>query len=51
VKGTDKADIVHRALTGPLTTECPASLLQLHPHLVVMLDEEAATGFKRATSG
>ncbi|OUM96614.1 MAG: glucosamine-6-phosphate deaminase [Thermobacillus sp. ZCTH02-B1] len=51
VKGADKADIVHRALTGPLTTECPASLLQLHPHLVVMLDEEAATKIKRAASG
>jgi len=50
VKGADKADIVHRALTGPLTTECPASLLQLHPGLVVMLDEGAAKGFKRTTS-
>jgi len=44
VKGADKADIVHRALTGPITTECPASLLQLHPRLMVMLDEKAASG-------
>src|SRR5690606_28666795 len=29
-KGADKADIVRRALTGPITTECPASLLQTH---------------------
>lgn len=41
VRGADKAEIVHRALTGPITTDCPASLLQTHPHLVVLLDEEA----------
>jgi len=51
VKGADKADIVHRALTGPLTTECPASLLQLHPDLVVMLDEGAAAGFRQTAPG
>jgi len=42
VRGADKADIVRRALTGPITTECPASLLQTHPHLVVLLDKDAA---------
>ncbi|OUM98981.1 MAG: glucosamine-6-phosphate deaminase [Paenibacillaceae bacterium ZCTH02-B3] len=41
-KGADKADIVRRALTGPITTECPASLLQTHPRLVVLLDRAAA---------
>lgn len=41
VRGADKAEIVHRALTGPITTDCPASLLQTHPHLVVLLDQEA----------
>lgn len=40
-RGADKADIVHRALTGPITTECPASLLQCHPNVVVLLDKEA----------
>jgi glucosamine-6-phosphate deaminase len=43
VKGADKADIVREALTGPITTECPASLLQAHPNLIVMLDEAAAS--------
>jgi len=42
VKGEDKAPIVHRALTGPISTDCPASLLQTHPHLVVLLDSAAA---------
>ncbi|WP_282937808.1 glucosamine-6-phosphate deaminase [Paenibacillus sp. RC67] len=46
VKGADKAEIVHRALTGPITTDCPASLLQTHPHLVVLLDSEAGRLFK-----
>jgi glucosamine-6-phosphate deaminase len=42
VKGADKADIVRQALQGPITTDCPASLLQTHPHLVVLLDRAAA---------
>ncbi|MBN3525597.1 glucosamine-6-phosphate deaminase [Paenibacillus apiarius] len=45
VRGADKADIVHRALTGPITTEVPASLLQMHPNVVVLLDKEAAKYF------
>jgi len=42
VKGADKADIVKQALQGPITTECPASLLQTHPCLTVLLDRAAA---------
>lgn len=41
VRGADKAEIVKKALTGPITTECPASLLQTHPHVVVLLDNES----------
>lgn len=43
VKGADKADIIERALTGPITTELPASLLQTHPHLTVLITEDAVT--------
>lgn len=43
VKGEDKADIVKRALQGPITTDCPASLLQTHPKLVVLLDDAAGS--------
>lgn len=46
VRGQDKADIVARALQGPITTECPASLLQTHPHVVVLLDSEAGSRLK-----
>lgn len=45
VRGADKAEIVHKALTGPITTECPASLLQTHPHVVVLLDHESGRLF------
>lgn len=41
VRGEDKAEIVLRALKGPITTECPASLLQCHPNVVVLLDQGA----------
>jgi len=42
VRGKDKASIVKRALQGPITTDCPASLLQTHSNVVVLLDKEAA---------
>jgi len=40
--GEDKADIVARAVEGPLTAFVPASILQLHPQAKFILDEEAA---------
>jgi len=42
VKGADKADIIKAALQGPITTDVPASLLQTHPNLIVLLDKAAA---------
>ncbi|MCR2802577.1 glucosamine-6-phosphate deaminase [Paenibacillus soyae] len=41
VRGSDKARIVKEALTGPITTQVPASLLQTHPRVIVLLDREA----------
>jgi glucosamine-6-phosphate deaminase len=40
--GTAKAGIVRRALRGPITESVPASALQQHPHVIAILDEEAA---------
>lgn len=40
--GADKADIIARALQGPVTPDCPASALQLHPRVTVLLDQSAA---------
>ena len=42
VSGDTKADAVAAALTGPVTPDCPASVLQLHPHVTVILDRAAA---------
>ena len=46
IRGEDKAEIAKRALTGPITTDCPASLLQCHPKVVVLLDKGAGRYFK-----
>lgn len=43
VNGADKAGILAAALTGPVTADCPASVLQLHPHVTVVADEAAAS--------
>ncbi|MGG1611819.1 glucosamine-6-phosphate deaminase [Paenibacillus phoenicis] len=40
-KGEDKAEIIAKALKGPITTQCPASLLQTHPNVVVVVDQAA----------
>jgi glucosamine-6-phosphate deaminase len=40
--GASKAAIVAKALTGPITTRIPASLLQGHPRVVFVLDRAAA---------
>ena len=37
--GAEKKDIVEKALTGPITPQVPASLLQLHPDVTVILAE------------
>lgn len=40
-----KADILKKALTGDITPEVPASILQKHPDVVVIGDEEALRDF------
>jgi glucosamine-6-phosphate deaminase len=44
--GRTKAVCVQRSLDGPITTELPASFLQLHRDVEVMLDEAAAAGVR-----
>ena len=41
VSGADKADIVKAAFTGPVTPEVPASILQMHPDVVLVGDKAA----------
>ena len=46
--GAKKAEPIARAVEGPLAAVCPASVLQLHPHATVVLDEAAAAGLQLA---
>ncbi len=41
VSGEDKADIVKAAFTGPVTPRVPASILQMHPDVVLVGDKAA----------
>ena len=40
--GEEKADAVHGMIEGLITTRLPASFLQVHPRVTVMLDRGAA---------
>lgn len=44
--GEDKADIINKAFFGPVTPQVPASILQLHPDVVVVVDEAAGSKIK-----
>lgn len=40
--GEDKADAVYNTVCGPIGPQCPSSILQLHPHVVLVADEAAS---------
>jgi glucosamine-6-phosphate deaminase len=46
--GEGKADAVATAVEGPLSASCPASVLQLHQHATVILDDAAAAQLRLA---
>ena len=41
-QGAGKAAAVHDLVEGPVSASCPASVLQLHPHVTVLVDDAAA---------
>jgi glucosamine-6-phosphate deaminase len=41
--GAGKAQIVAQMIEGPVTAACPASILQMHRNVTVVLDEDAAS--------
>jgi len=41
--GEQKAQAIYNTIYGPVTTECPSSILQLHPDLTLIVDKEAAS--------
>ncbi len=44
--GPHKAQAVANTVEGPVSTFCPASMIQFHRHATVVLDEEAAAKLK-----
>ncbi|MDP2767061.1 MAG: 6-phosphogluconolactonase, partial [Candidatus Methanoperedens sp.] len=42
--GKEKAEIIVKALKGKVKQTVPASILQKHPNVIVILDKEAASG-------
>jgi len=44
--GAGKADVVAKAIEGPVTASVPASALQLHPGVTFVLTEDAAADLK-----
>jgi glucosamine-6-phosphate isomerase len=49
--GASKAAIVAQALTGPITSQVPASILQIHHNSIVVLDEAAAADLRASQNG
>ena len=45
--GESKAEAIANAVEGPITAEVPASVLQMHPQTVAIIDEAAASQLKR----
>ena len=46
--GAAKAKVVAQMVEGPVTALVPASVLQMHPHVDVIVDEAAAAGLENA---
>lgn len=43
--GSEKAQVIERMINGPITPELPASILQLHPDVTLIVDKEAGDKF------
>jgi glucosamine-6-phosphate deaminase len=48
--GSAKAEIIAKAIEGPVTSDVPASALQLHPNFIVVLDQSAGSKLKETSS-
>lgn len=45
VSGEDKAEAVAKSFAGPVTPQVPASILQIHPDVILVADEAALSKF------
>ena len=41
--GTKKAEAIYQTIKGPITELVPASALQVHPDVTIIVDEEAGS--------
>jgi glucosamine-6-phosphate deaminase len=46
--GSAKAQAVQQLVEGPVSAAWPATIMQMHPHATVLLDESAAALLKHA---
>ena len=46
--GPSKANAIRAALEGPVSSSVPASLIQLHPSVTVLIDEPCAAKLEHA---
>ena len=44
--GESKADAIRAMVSGPLSEDCPASVLRLHPHCTLIVDQAAASALQ-----
>jgi glucosamine-6-phosphate deaminase len=47
-KGAHKAEIIEKAILGPVTTDIPASVVQLHPNCEILVDNAAGARLKKS---
>ncbi len=45
--GAKKAEVLAKAVEGPITAEITASMMQMHPRAIIVVDEEAGAKLKR----
>jgi glucosamine-6-phosphate deaminase len=45
--GQGKSEALRATIEGPISAECTASVLQLHPRVTIIADEEAASRLRR----
>lgn len=45
--GKNKAEVINSSMEGPVTVRVPASILQRHPAVTIILDQDAASQLKR----
>ena len=41
--GKNKAEAIYQTVKGEVSTDCPASILQRHPDVTIVVDEDAAS--------